>query len=65
MSNVVFVDFARVRASERQEYVNILREELDEGDFADVVEAVNNIELYQSLDRDLQDLVDGYLACRS
>ena len=68
MSNVVYVDFSKYetdeRQTERQAYLELLRNELDPLDYLDVLEATTNIELYQAMDRDLQDLVDGYLACK-
>ena len=59
LSNVIRVDFRKGVLSEREEYLNYLAVELDELDFQDFVEAVNDPEgaVYRDLDEDMQILV--------
>ena len=60
MSNVVYVDFGKTKASEREQFLYLLATELDELDFQDFVEAVNDHTAYNDLDEDLKDLVDAF-----
>ena len=60
MSNVVYVDFGKAKASEREQFLYLLATELDELDFQDFVEAVNDHTAYNDLDEDLKDLVDAF-----
>ena len=65
MSNVIYVDFQQQRpVAEAEVYLNLCAAELDEDDFQDFCDAVNDPALYQQLDEDMQDLVDGFWACR-
>jgi hypothetical protein len=59
MSNVIYFDFQKTKMSEREEYLHYLAVELDEMDFQDFVEAVNDPEgaVYRDLDEDMQILV--------
>jgi len=59
MSNVINVDFRNGKLSEREQYLNYLAVELDEMDFQDFVEAVNDPDgaVYRNLDEDMQILV--------
>lgn len=53
------------RITEAELYVIKLAEELDEQDFWDFVTAVNDPGLYDQLDDELKDLVDGFWACNA
>jgi hypothetical protein len=59
LSNVVRADFRKGKISEREQYLNYIAAELDEMDFQDFVEAVNDPEgaVYRDLDEDMQILV--------
>jgi hypothetical protein len=59
MDNVVYVDFRKGAQSERELFLYHLATELDELDFQDFVEAVNdpNGAVYHNLDEDMQILV--------
>ena len=59
MTNIIQVDFHKAKMSEREQYLNYLAVELDELDFQDFVEAVNDPEgaVYRDLDEDMQILV--------
>ena len=59
MSNVIYFDFQKAKMSEREEYLNYLAVELDEMDFQDFVEAVNDPDgaVHRNLDEDMQILV--------
>ena len=66
MGNVIHVDFQQGRQlCEREAYLQIVAVELDELDFQDFVEAVNDPLSYRQADQDIQDLVDGFWACRA
>jgi hypothetical protein len=66
MENVIYVDFAgSAQLSERACYMNLLRAELDPNDVQDFIEAVADPAYYQTLDEDMQNLVDGYFACKA
>lgn len=58
MGEVVYVDFQTARMSEREQFLHFLAAEMDELDFQDFIEAVNDPAAYATLDDDLQDLVD-------
>lgn len=60
MDNVVYVDFAAKRMSEREQFLHYLARELDELDFQDFIEAVDDDETYDRLDADMKDLVDQF-----
>ena len=64
MSNVIKVDFRKGVLSEREQYLNHLAVELDEMDFQDFVEAVNDPDgaVYRDLDEDMQVLVTAFFA---
>ena len=64
MSNVIKVDFRKGVLSEREQYLNYLAVELDEMDFQDFVEAVNDPDgaVYRDLDEDMQVLVTAFFA---
>jgi hypothetical protein len=64
MSNVIKVDFRKGVLSEREQYLNYLAVELDEMDFQDFVEAVNDPDgaVYRGLDEDMQVLVTAFFA---
>ena len=64
LSNVVRVDFRKGKMSEREQYLNYLAVELDELDFQDFVEAVNDPDgaVYSGLDEDMQILVCEFFA---
>jgi hypothetical protein len=64
MSNVIKVDFRNGKMSEREQYLNYLATELDEMDFQDFVEAVNDPDgaVYRNLDEDMQVLVTAFFA---
>lgn len=59
MGEIINVDFRQGRMSEREQYLNYLAVELDEMDFQDFVEAVNDPDgaVYRDLDEDMQILV--------
>ena len=54
--NVVYVDFKKT--SPREHYLYILATELDEFDFEDIVEAINDTKHYERLDPELKQFVD-------
>ena len=56
MTNVIKVDFRKGVMSEREQFLHYLATELDEMDFQDFVEAVNDPEgaVYRELDEDMQ-----------
>jgi hypothetical protein len=60
MGQVIEVDFRAARMSEREQFLHYLAVELDELDFEDFVEAVNDPAAYTELDEDLKDLVDAF-----
>ena len=64
MTNVIQVDFRKAKMSEREQYLNYLAVELDELDFQDFVEAVNDPDgaVYRNLDEDMQVLVTAFFA---
>jgi len=59
MGEVIQVNFRKGQLSEREEFLNLLAVELDELDFQDFVEAVNDPEgaVYRELDKDMQAFV--------
>lgn len=59
MGEVIQVNFRKGQLSEREEFLNMLAVELDELDFQDFVEAVNDPEgaVYRELDEDMQAFV--------
>ena len=66
MGEIIHVDFQQGRQlCEREAYLQIVAVELDEMDFQDFVEAVNDPLSYRQADQDIQDLVDGFWACRA
>ena len=66
MSNIVHVDFHKARQiCEREAFLNIVAVELDEEDFAEFVDACNDPDYYPTVDPEIQDLVDGFFACRA
>ena len=64
MSNIVHVNFAERRTflNAKESYIHCVAIHLDEMDYQDFVEAVNDKtgKMYASLDRDMQELVDGF-----
>ena len=64
MYNVIKVDFRKGVLSEREQYLNHLAVELDEMDFQDFVEAVNDPDgaVYRGLDEDMQVFVTAFFA---
>jgi hypothetical protein len=64
MGEVIKVDFRKGQLSEREEFLNYLAVELDELDFQDFVEAVNDPDgaVYSGLDEDMQILVCEFFA---
>jgi hypothetical protein len=64
LDNVVHVNFLERRAflSPKESYIHCVATHLDEMDFQDFVEAVNDKtgKFYANLDRDMKDLVDGF-----
>ena len=64
MGEVINVDFRKGQLSEREEFLNYLAVELDELDFQDFVEAVNDPDgaVYRGLDEDMQILVCEFFA---
>ena len=70
LENVIVVDFSKKRAitspnsrTEQENYLSILAEELDELDFHDVVEGINDPLFYPQMDPELRLFVDGFYAC--
>lgn len=78
MGEVIHYDFTKViptdllnkqahangeNMSQAEAYIMRLAAELDEEDFWEFAEAVNNPDLYPILDEDLKDLADGFWAC--
>jgi len=64
LSNVVHVNFLERRTflNAKESYLHCVAANLDELDFQDFVEAVNDKtgDFYQTLDMDMKDLVDGF-----
>ena len=63
LNNVIHVDFRKVadpKLSEREQFLHLLAVELDELDFQDFVEAVNDPTVYADLDKNLKDLIDAF-----
>jgi hypothetical protein len=70
MSNVIIPQITswRVRGrivTQREAFLNIVAAELDEEDFAEFVDAVNDPAYYTTVDTEIQDLVDGFFACKA
>lgn len=66
MSNIVHVDFHQARQiCEREAFLTRVSIELDEEDFAEFVDACNDPDYYPTVDPEIQDLVDGFFACRA
>jgi hypothetical protein len=66
MTNIIHVDFNQGRQlCEREAFLNIVAVELDELDFAEFVDAVNDATYYPTVDLEIQELVDGFFACRA
>lgn len=66
MSNIVHVDFHQARQiCEREAFLVKVSIELDEEDFAEFVDACNDPDYYPTVDTEIQDLVDGFFACRA
>lgn len=70
-NNVVYVDFSKKwdQAAQaivdslswtNQTYLEICASTLAEDDYWDLIKAIKDPEFYQTIDEDLQDLVDGY-----
>ena len=65
MSNIIYVDFQKQQqVTEAEIFLNLCAAELDEDDFWDLCDAINDPQLYQQLDWELQDLVDGFWGCK-
>ena len=64
MTNVIQVNFAERRAflNAKESYIHCVATHLDENDYQDFVEAVNDAsgKFYQTLDPDMKELVDGF-----
>jgi hypothetical protein len=66
MSNIIHVDFRQARqVCEREAFLTKVSIELDEEDFFEFVDAVNDPAYYPTVDPEIQDLVDGFFACRA
>jgi hypothetical protein len=66
MSNILHVDFHQARqVCEREAFLTRVSIELDEEDFAEFVDAVNDPEYYITVEPDIKDLVDGFFACKA
>ena len=64
MGEVIAVDFRKGQMSEREAFLHYLAVELDELDFQDFVEAVNDPDgaVYRELDEDMQIFVTAFFA---
>jgi hypothetical protein len=51
--------------TQREAFLTRVSIELDEEDFAEFVDACNDPDYYTTVDPDIQDLVDGFFACRA
>ena len=61
MGQVLHVDFQKKSLlTEQQAYILSLAEQLDEFDFWDLVDAIENPAIYQIVDEDIQILVDKF-----
>ena len=64
MSNIVHVNFTERRAflNAKESYIHCVAIHLDENDYQDFVEAVNDVTgaFYQNLETDMKELVDGF-----
>jgi hypothetical protein len=66
MSNIIHVDFRQARQlCEREAFLNLVAVELDELDFAEFVDAVNDATYYPTVDLEIQELVDSFFACKA
>ena len=66
MTNIVYVDFQKQKEiCEREAFLTLLSIELDELDFAEFVDAVNDPVYYTTVEPDIQDFVDTFFACRA
>ena len=66
MSNIIHVDFHQARqVCEREAFLTRVSIELNEEDFAEFVDAVNDPDYYPTVDPEIQDLVDGFFACQA
>ena len=53
----------RIR-TQREAFLDIVAAELDEEDFAEFVDAVNDPDHFPKVDAEIQDLVNGFFACK-
>lgn len=74
--NVLYADFSdgwrkdaaelvaqfELNNSKRQRFLEICAATLDEGDYYDLLDAIQDPVFYRTCDREIQDLVDGYFA---
>lgn len=66
MTNIIHVDFRQARQlCEQEAFLNIVAVELDELDFAEFVDAVNDPTYYTTVEPEIQELVDSFFACRA
>jgi len=66
MTNIIHVDFQKQKqVCEREAFLTLVSIELDELDFAEFVDAVNDPDYYPTVDPEIQELVDGFFACRA
>jgi len=66
MSNIIHVDFHQARqVCEREAFLSKVSIELDEEDLAEFVDAANDPDYYLTVDDVIQDLVDGFFACKA
>jgi hypothetical protein len=60
MGEVIYFDFRAPKMSEREQYLHWMAVELDEFDFEEIVEAINDPKLYESLEDELKPFVDEF-----
>jgi hypothetical protein len=68
MGEVIHVDFGALRDGKEvsgERYLRICCESLDENDYLDLLDAIQNPNFYQICDQDIQDLVDGYFVANT
>lgn len=63
MDNIIHVDFTRKLEPALEGYLNSLREQgIDEDDVMDVLDAINDVEVYSTADDDIRLLASGWFA---
>lgn len=65
MDNVISIDFSRntnISFSKSELFLEQCRAELDDNDYADLIDAIDDEIFYETCDEDIQNLVISYFA---